>query len=510
MESTSKRDKRWIAGGALALAVVVVAALVLIPRLRGPEQASTPTYWPTQAWLTSTPEEQGFDSAKLAEGILAMREKSIRIHSLLMIRNGAVFLDAYFYPYDGSNYHDLASVTKTLMTTLIGIAADQGELDLDQPMVSFFPDRTIANLDDRKEHITVRHLASMVNGFESGCMSGDRPTIAAMQANADWVQGALDREMVREPGTAFCYDSPGMHLLSAILQEATGMPALDFARANLFGPLGIEDAYWSADPQGHTCGWGDACLHPHDAAKIGYLWLNNGVWEDKQIVSATWVHDSVTAQSRSGGDDYGYGWWVSEEEYYASGRGGQKIVVLPSLNLIVVETGGGFESDEIDPYLRAALVDPDKPLPPNPASVEQLNAALAAVVQGPAPQPVPPLPDTASAISGSTYVLEPNPVNISSVRLDFDGSSEAVFQVEVANEPAPRVTGIGLDGVYRNSRVGRPAVATGYWEDDQTFIVDYVEGPGLATYPLRIRFEGDKVLFGFPGLGSFEGQVQNP
>ena len=508
MKRTSKRDKRWIAGGALALAVVVVAALLLITQLRGPAQAPAPTYWPTQGWLSSTPEEQGFDSAKLAEGILAMRDKGIRIHSLLMIRNGSVFLDAYFYPYDGSNYHDLASVTKSLTATLIGIAADQGRLELDQPMLSFFPDRTIASLDERKEHITVRHLASMVNGFESGCMRGDGPTIRAMQANADWVQGALDREMVREPGTLFCYDSPGMHLLSAILQEATGMTALDFARANLFEPLGIEEVYWSTDPQGYNYGWGDACLHPHDAAKIGYLWLNDGVWEGKQIVSVAWVQNSVTAQSRSGGDDYGYGWWVSEDEYYASGRGGQKIVVLPSLNLILVETGGGFESDEIDPYLRAALIDPDKPLPPNPAGTEQLDAALAAVVQGPAPQPVPSLPDTASVISGLTYVLEPNEVDIRSARLDFDGSAEAVLQLEVGNEPAPRVTGVGLDGVYRNSRVGQPAVASGYWEDDQTFIVDYVEGPGLATYPLRIGFEGDKMLFGFPGLWSFEGRPQ--
>jgi CubicO group peptidase (beta-lactamase class C family) len=501
--------RRWILGGAPGLTAVVVA-LVLIIRLQGTGQVPAPTYWPTKGWLSSTPEEQGFDSAKLAEGILAMKENGIRIHSLLMIRNASVFLDAYFYPYDGSNYHDLASVTKSFMTTLIGIAADQAKLDLDQPMVSFFPDRTIANLDERKEQITVRHLAGMVNGFESGCLSGDAPTLSAMRANADWVQGTLDREMVREPGTRFCYDSPGMHLLSAILQEATGMTALDFARQNLFEPLGIEDVYWPSDPQGYTHGWGDLCLRPLDAAKIGYLWLSNGVWEGKQIVSTAWVQDSVTVQSRTGGDDYGYGWWVSEEEFYASGRGGQKVVVLPSLNLIVVMTGGGFESDDIDPYLRAALIDQNKPLPPNSAGVEQLNVALAAVAQGPAPEPVPPLPATASTISGLTYVLEPNPVNLRSARLDFDRSSEALLYLEVAYEPATRVAGVGLDGVYRQSRVGRPTVASGYWEDDQTFIVDYVEGPELAAYTLPIRFEGDQMLFGFPGLGNFEGQVQNP
>jgi CubicO group peptidase (beta-lactamase class C family) len=97
-------------------------------------------------------------------------------------------------------------------------------------MVSFFPGRTIANLDERKERITVRHLTGMVNGFVSGCLSGDLPTIQKMIMQPDWVQAALDREMAHEPGTVFCYDSPGMHLLSAILQEATGMTALEFAR----------------------------------------------------------------------------------------------------------------------------------------------------------------------------------------------------------------------------------------------------------------------------------------
>ena len=104
-----------------------------------------------------------------------------------------------------------------------------------------------------------------------------------------------------------------MHLLSAILQEATGMTALDFARQNLFEPLGIHEVIWEADPQGYTHGWGDLHLKPRDAAKIGYLWLNNGVWEGKQIVSAAWVEDSVKAHSDGGADDYGYGWWVSED-----------------------------------------------------------------------------------------------------------------------------------------------------------------------------------------------------
>ena len=116
----------------------------------------------------------------------------------------------------------------------------------------------------------------MMNGFKSGCLAGDEPTLNAMRSHPDWVQAALDREMVQEPGASFCYDSPGMHLLSAILQKATGMTAVDFARQNLFEPLGIREVFWESDPQGYTHGWGDLYLTPRDAAKIGYLWLNTG------------------------------------------------------------------------------------------------------------------------------------------------------------------------------------------------------------------------------------------
>ncbi len=184
----------------IALVGIIVIAYLLIPNQTPPEQVFTPTYWPTEGWQNSTPEEQGIDSVKLAEMLDQIQMKNIPINSLLVIRNGMLVLDAYFYnPYDGQTPHDLASVTKSIMTTLIGIAAGQGKIQLDQPMLSYFPDRTIANLDTHKEQITVRHLTGMVNGFESGCMAGDMETLNAMRSNPDWVQATLDRKM--SPGT---------------------------------------------------------------------------------------------------------------------------------------------------------------------------------------------------------------------------------------------------------------------------------------------------------------------
>ncbi|MCU0486270.1 MAG: beta-lactamase family protein, partial [Anaerolineales bacterium] len=276
----------------------------------------------------------------MAAGLQTMLDEGAKVDSLLVIRNGYVVLDAHFAPYDGTFPHDIASVTKSVITTLIGIAVDQGKLSLDDTLVSFFPDRTIANLDERKSRITVQDLVSMRNGMQSGCYEEDEPTLDAMRSQPDWVQAALDRPMMFEPGTKFCYDSPGMHLLSAILQQATGMTAQEFAQANLFAPLGIREFIWVTDPQGYTRGWGDLHLLPEDLAKIGFLWLQRGQWDGRQVVSEAWMLDSVKLHSSFIEPDfgYGYGWWISNGDYQGSGRGGQRVRVVASRNTIIVVT----------------------------------------------------------------------------------------------------------------------------------------------------------------------------
>jgi CubicO group peptidase (beta-lactamase class C family) len=489
----------------------------VIAKVRDSERSSSADTVATHGWRISPPEEQGVDSVELAKGLQAIQQNGTRIHSLMIVRNGAVILDAYFYPYDGSIYHDLASVTKSIVTTLIGIAADQGKLDLDQPMLSFFPDRTIANRDDRKERITVRHLASMTAGLACDRMY-DELTLEAMRASPDWVRFALDRKVIHAPGTSFIYCGLQMHLLSAILQEATGMTALEFARLNLFEPLGIHDVYWPADPQGYTHGWGDVCLRPVDMARLGFLFLNQGQWDGKQIVSREWIMGATERQIGTGtyhNEDYGYGWWVSRPEneytfFSADGNGGQYIRVVPSLNLVLVTTGGGFSTPEIDPYLIAALGDLDKPLPANPDGVAQLEAVVAELGRPPAAHEVPPLPAMARTISGKMFMFEPSPGQLQSASLVFDGSAEALLRLEFAYEPGPRLIGVGLDGVYRPSQGGRPVYARGSWADASTFVIDYDEGPGLAAYTLRLRFDRDRLRFEVPGLWSLEAPVEQP
>jgi CubicO group peptidase (beta-lactamase class C family) len=506
------RNRRIARLMALCLALVL-GGCQLLP----PAGVPRPDYWPTDGWRNSTPEAQGISSDGVADMLQTIREKNIPVHSLLVIRNGYLVVDATFYPYDGQTVHNVASVTKSLMTTLIGIAADQGKLDLDDKMVSFFPDRSIANLDGRKEEVTVRHLASMSSGLDCDG-EGDEPTLQEMVASPDYAQFVLDRRVAWEPGEHFVYCSPAIHLLSPVLQQATGMTTLDFARQYLFEPLGFGEVLWPRDPQGYYDGWADVSLHPHDMAKLGFLFLNHGEWEGQRIVSRQWVEEATNAQIETSDDPYGYGWWVDpavEGAYHAQGRGGQNIYVLPAWDMIIVTTGGGFEMDEIAEMFLASFTDL-KTLPANPEAVARLEAAVDAVAQPPERTPVAPLPDVARLVSGKTYILEPNPATLETVAFEFDGSSQATFSFRASRLPLVSPL-VGLDGLYRFSVApdGRPVAFRGAWIDAQTFFLEY-DGITNNDHSLfRFRFGGDEVEVmvqetAHEAGAQFVGQLQQP
>jgi CubicO group peptidase (beta-lactamase class C family) len=293
------------------------------------------------------------DSVRLAEGIdlLIANRELYRVHSVVVVRNGSVVLDARFYPFAGGERHDLASVTKSFTSTLVGIAIDKGYISsVDAHMLDFFPGRVVANLDQRKRAVTVKHLLAMRSGLRCD-PGGFEQTLTEMTQSPDWVQFALDLPMAEDPGQTDVYCSPGVHLLSAILQQATGMSALEFGRRHLFGPLGVANVQWPADPQGVNRGWGDLALEPKDVAKLGVLFLNGGTLFGRRVVSPAWV-DSATSIPEGyeypgwpEGAGRGYLWWLASDGYSAAGRGGQLVSVYPDEGLVVGLTGGGCTGD---------------------------------------------------------------------------------------------------------------------------------------------------------------------
>jgi hypothetical protein len=280
--------------------------------------------------------------------------------------------------------------------------------------------------------------------------------------------------------------------------------------------LGIHDVIWPADSEGYNHGWGDIFLHPQDMAKLGFLWLNQGLWDGKQIVSPEWVEASVTPQNyNTDGDGYGYGWWVSpnvEGAYFADGRGGQRIIVVPAWTLVVVTTGGGFEFDEIDSALFDTFGDMKRSLPANPAGVEQLQAALTTITQPPAAEPVPSLPETARTISGQTFLFEPNRFKMEEATFEFDDSAEALMHIVLTSQPTLNLR-IGLDNVYRFSpgEYDLPVGVRGYWVDEQTFAWEYQGINTIDHILFQMRFADGRVQVEAEEAGDveeFAGQLQ--
>jgi CubicO group peptidase (beta-lactamase class C family) len=326
------------------------------------------------------------DSEMLVQVLDTIQQEGHDIDSVTVIRNGYVVAEAYLYPFRPDSRHVVRSCTKSVVSALVGIAIEQGYIEgVHQPVLDLFPGRSAANLDAQKQAMTLEHLLMMASGLDcqDSYLYRWRGLYQVMQSQ-DWVQSILDLPMAEAPGTRFEYCNSGSFLLSAIVQQATGLSALAFAQQHLFGPLGISDVEWSSNPQGISIGWSDLHLRPQDMAKIGYLYLNEGLWEGQQRLPAEWVGAStrqhIPAQTLS--DGYGYQWWVDAEGFYmALGYGGQCIFVVPAQNMVVVFTSNLAERDFFVPetLLKDLIIPAAKsptPLPANPDGVAALESRV--------------------------------------------------------------------------------------------------------------------------------------
>ena len=322
--------------------------------------SQTPDYWPTEGWLQSTAEEQEVNGTLLEEMLSFCDTYDLNMQGLMVVRNGYIVFEEYpDSEFNESSLSNTWSVTKSIISLLFGIALEEGYISsLDQTMVSFFPERTIANLDSQKESITLRHLLTMKSGFQWGASDW-----TLMSQSSDWVQYALDKPMSDAPGETWNYNNGAVHILSAILNKTTGMTTSTFADTHLFQPLGIDEYEWEVDPQGVDYGPSGLQLTVRDMAKIGFLCLNNGTWDVEQVISAEWVENSTTAYTTgcSGGGfegEYGYLWWTkaSYNAYCAYGSYGQWIWVFPDYSMVFV-TKSSQSAIPID-YLIADYIIP--------------------------------------------------------------------------------------------------------------------------------------------------------
>ncbi|MBN2416053.1 serine hydrolase [bacterium] len=271
-----------------------------------------------------------------------------RINSFLLIKNGSLVCEEYFYGYSATVLHQIESVTKSVTSLLIGIAMDRGSIaSIDEPLWRLLPQYEHLRTAPYRE-ITLRHLLTMSAGFEQN----DQNVFQA----ADRIEYALHRKLVDRPGSTFRYDGGCTEILGAVLREGTGMFADRFAQEYLFAPLGIEHVDWEILKQnGYPCMAGSLRMRPRDMARLGTLVLNGGTWRGARVVSQDWLYRSTAKQLHTHitGDEYGFQWWritlgsgdQAVEAVWANGLGSQFIYIIPALRTVIVTTGHNYEYD---------------------------------------------------------------------------------------------------------------------------------------------------------------------
>jgi CubicO group peptidase (beta-lactamase class C family) len=327
-------------------------------------------------WRTTSLERVGIRAGDIREAISRVEDGTYQnIHSIVIVKDDRLVFEEYFQgytwrygadqykgdltDYDRDTIHNLASVTKSFTSALVGIAIDQGFIHgVEDALFDYFPEYEEL-LDDEKDAITLEHLLTMTSGFEWNEMdvpySNSTNDLVRLFNELDPVAYILEGPLVARPGTEWCYSGGNTNLLGEVIRAATGMRMDHFAEENLFDPLGITNFQWDYITPSIVHASGNLQLRPRDLAKFGYLYLNGGEWNGERIISEEWVREStLERESLSTTVGYGYQWWLSTyrvgsktlEAFHASGWGGQEIVVFPSLEMVVVFTGGNYVGAE--------------------------------------------------------------------------------------------------------------------------------------------------------------------
>ena len=273
---------------------------------------------------------------------VAVGEEMPRLQSLLVSHRGRLVLERYFNGYGPDDLANVKSVSKSILSALVGIAIQQGYISrVDAEIGEYFAEELASELEPKKSKITVENLLTM----QAGLRSTSNDNYGAWISTDNWVESALAQPLETLPGTQMQYSTGDSHLLSAILTQATGRSTLEFARAVLAEPLGFTLSPWPRDPQGIYVGGNDMELTPRQLLAFGELYLNGGRAGGRQIVPAAWVEASLRPQAKSPlgeGRYYGYGWWTctlaGQTAPHAWGYGGQFVVLVPALDLVIVTT----------------------------------------------------------------------------------------------------------------------------------------------------------------------------
>ncbi|GIN71428.1 hypothetical protein J14TS2_19030 [Bacillus sp. J14TS2] len=292
------------------------------------------------ALLRSTPEEKGVDSITISRFLERIEEEKIELHSFMMARHGSVIAEGWWTPYKPDYKHMLFSMTKSFTALAMGFAISEGLVSLEEEVRSFFPGMK-KRAKSKFREIRVKDLLTMSVGHTKPTMGGE-----LRQLQGSWVEHFFQLAVEHEPGIHFQYNSLASHMVSAIIQQATGLKMADYLQPRLFDPLGIMKPSWDTSPEGNTTGGGGLSLKTEDIAKFGQFILQKGSWKGKQLLPAAWVEEATACQITTGDSledqqSYGYQFWrCRHDAYRADGKFGQLCIVMPAQDTVIAITSG--------------------------------------------------------------------------------------------------------------------------------------------------------------------------
>ncbi|MDX2139480.1 MAG: serine hydrolase [Chloroflexota bacterium] len=457
----------------------------------------------------TTPEAQGIASAAILQFVDALDRHVHELHSFMLLRHGVVITEGWWSPYRAKDRHTLYSVSKSFTSTAVGFAVSEGRFSINDPVVSFFPTYDVARQGEFLAAMTVEHLLTMTTG-----QTQDSWQTMVERADNDWINTFFDVPVVHAPGTQFLYNNGATYLLSAIVQQTTGMNLIEYLQPRLFEPLGIDGATWESSPQGISVGAYGLSLCTEDIARFGQLYLQGGRWGDRQLLPQAWIDAAAAAQVENGNrteasdssQGYGYQFWrCRHNAYRASGVFGQYCVMMPDQDAVVVFTAGLDIFDAQQPLdLIWEIILPAmcaSPLPMDAAAQAALSARVSSLARPvSAGQSVSP---ASTEVVGRTYRFDANPLLIEAITLRNAPSGWTV-QVATATGEDSFPCGYGswehgtVSTLFKNawwSATLRTQVATsGAWTNDDCFsmLVRLVETPYF--YALTFNWVEDALL----------------
>jgi CubicO group peptidase (beta-lactamase class C family) len=442
----------------------------------------------------STPEAQGVSSPADRAFVEAADKDIDSLHGVVVVRHGHVVAEGWWAPYAAETPHSLFSLSKSFTSTAVGLAAAEGKLSVDDPVLKFFPDDAPAEPGANLKAMRLSDLLRMSTG---------QTAEPARQPTEPWAKTFLAQPVPFKPGTHFLYNTSATYMLSAAVQKATGQTTLDYLKPRLFEPLGIKNPMWEASPQGVSVGGYGLSVRTEDIAKFGQLYLQRGKWNGKRLVPEAWVEAATARQTSNGSNPssdwdqgYGYQFWRSRHAAYrGDGAFGQFCIVLPERDAVVAITAGVRDMQAVLNLVWDKLLPALKPTPLT--ADEGAARELARTLKGLTIRP-PKGKGTAAKTDGKKFAFPANDLKLESLALEPGADGRTTLVVRVGG--AERRIECG-SGAWHKGRAAwgtfaeQPAAAAGAWTADDTFTarVCFTETPFIATF--RLAFTAGQVRF---------------